>query len=172
MLRVAHRKDPYATAALIDAALKNSSKSSCTKVHSGFSLFFALPQLRSLWTVFQKSYRSQYFLIINFQRGRWNLLRKKLMKQKLMEPLAIPPGRQNTATKWLVIITVALFGAITLPFAAYGETPMELLIVTPTRMPQSLDKTIVDTTVLTEQDIRNRARPMCRPCCVRWQVSK
>jgi vitamin B12 transporter len=159
MLRVAHRKDPYATAALIDAALKNSSKSSCTKVHSGFSLFFALPQLRSLCIGLSEIIHSQYFLIINFQRGRWNLLRKKLMKQKLMEPLAIPPGRQNTATKWLVIITVALFGAITLPFAAYGETPMELLIVTPTRMPQSLDKTIVDTTVLTEQDIRKSGAP-------------
>ncbi|TAN76288.1 MAG: hypothetical protein EPN14_08110 [Gallionella sp.] len=34
--------------ALADAALKNGSKSSCTKVHSGFSPFFALPQLRSL----------------------------------------------------------------------------------------------------------------------------
>ena len=31
------------------------------------------------------------------------------------------------------LITVALFGAITLPFAAYAETPMELVIVTPTR---------------------------------------
>jgi vitamin B12 transporter len=57
------------------------------------------------------------------------------------------------------LITVALFGAIALPFAAYAETPMELLIVTPTRMPQSLDKTIPDTTVLNEQDIQNSGAP-------------
>src|SRR5450631_2031308 len=57
------------------------------------------------------------------------------------------------------IITIALFGAIALPFAAYAETPMELLIVTPTRMPQSLDKTIPDTTVLNEQDIQNSGAP-------------
>src|SRR5450759_4790878 len=57
------------------------------------------------------------------------------------------------------IITVALFGAIALPFAAYAETPMELLIVTPTRMPQSLDKTIADTTVLNEQDIQKSGAP-------------
>jgi hypothetical protein len=72
MLRVAHRKDRrtatgettshltklanYANKvigyALVDAALKNSSKSGVakrqTKAHPGFSLFFALPQLRSL----------------------------------------------------------------------------------------------------------------------------
>jgi vitamin B12 transporter len=57
------------------------------------------------------------------------------------------------------LITVALFGAIALPFAAYAETPMELLIVTPTRMPQSLDKTIPDTTVLNEQDIQKSGTP-------------
>jgi vitamin B12 transporter len=57
------------------------------------------------------------------------------------------------------LITVALFGAIALPFAAYAETPMELLIVTPTRMPQSLDKTIPDTTVLNEQDIQKSGAP-------------
>jgi hypothetical protein len=47
MLRVAHRKDQRTTAALADAVLKNVSKSSCAKAHSGFSSFFALPQLRS-----------------------------------------------------------------------------------------------------------------------------
>jgi vitamin B12 transporter len=57
------------------------------------------------------------------------------------------------------LITVALFGAIALPFSAYAETPMELLIVTPTRMPQSLDKTIADTTVLNEQDIQKSGAP-------------
>jgi vitamin B12 transporter len=48
---------------------------------------------------------------------------------------------------------VALFGAIALPLAASAETPMEILIVTPTRMPNALDKTIADTTVLDEQTI-------------------
>ena len=53
------------------------------------------------------------------------------------------------------LLTVALFGAIAFPFTAYADTPMELLIVTPTRMPQALDTTIADTTVLDEQDIQN-----------------
>lgn len=53
------------------------------------------------------------------------------------------------------LITIALFGALSLPFFANAETPMELVIVTPTRMSQSLDKTIADTTVLDDQDIRN-----------------
>ena len=57
------------------------------------------------------------------------------------------------------LITVALIGAIIFPFVAHAETPMELMIVTPTRMPQSLDKTIADTTVLTEQDIRKSGAP-------------
>jgi iron complex outermembrane receptor protein len=74
-----------------------------------------------------------------------------------MEPLAIPPGRQNTATKWLVIITVALFGAITLPFAAYGETPMELVIVTPTRFLAAPETSTVDVTVITAGDIEKSA---------------
>ncbi len=52
------------------------------------------------------------------------------------------------------IYAVALFGAISFSIAAQAETQMELVIVTPTRMPQSLDKTIADTTVLDEQDIR------------------
>ena len=52
------------------------------------------------------------------------------------------------------LIKFALFSAIAFPFSAHAETPMELVIVTPTRMPQSLDKTIADTTVLTEQEIR------------------
>ena len=53
------------------------------------------------------------------------------------------------------LTTIALFCAIALPLAAYAETPMELVIITPTRMPQSLDKTIADTAVLDEQAIRN-----------------
>lgn len=54
---------------------------------------------------------------------------------------------------------IALFSAISLPFAAYADTPMNLLIVTPTRMSQPLDQTIADTTVLTEQDIRKSGAP-------------
>ncbi|MFA6920315.1 MAG: TonB-dependent receptor [Gallionella sp.] len=51
------------------------------------------------------------------------------------------------------IITLALFGAITLP--AYAEiSSLNEIVVTATRMPQRLDKTIADTTVLNEQDIR------------------
>lgn len=57
------------------------------------------------------------------------------------------------------LISVALSGAIAFPFAAYADTPMELTIVTPTRMPQPLDKTIPDTTVLNEQDIQQSGAP-------------
>lgn len=53
------------------------------------------------------------------------------------------------------LITVALFGAIALPIAAYAETPsLDEVVITATRMPQSLNKTIADTTVLNEQAIR------------------
>lgn len=53
------------------------------------------------------------------------------------------------------LIMVALFGAITLPVAAHAETTsLGEIVVTATRMPQSLNKTIADTTVLNEQDIR------------------
>lgn len=73
-----------------------------------------------------------------------------------------------------LLISSALIAALSLPFAVHAEalhsqsaqsakdadinrwlSPMELTIVTPTRMPQQLDKTIADTTVLTEQDIRD-----------------
>lgn len=58
------------------------------------------------------------------------------------------------------IITLALFGAITLPIAAYAETTsLDEIVVTATRMPQALDKSIADTTVLNEQDIRNSGAP-------------
>src|ERR1022692_1410557 len=69
-----------------------------------------------------------------FQRGRLEFTREISMKQK--------------------IIMIALFGAISISFSAYADTPMELEIVTPTRMPQPQDKTIADTTVLTAQDIQ------------------
>ena len=58
------------------------------------------------------------------------------------------------------LITIALFGAITLPIAAYAETPdPEEVVVTATRLPQALNKTIADTTVLDEQQIRNSGAP-------------
>lgn len=52
-------------------------------------------------------------------------------------------------------IRAALFGALSLSFGAYADQPLDMLIVTPTRMPQTLGTTIADTTVLNEQDIRN-----------------
>ena len=58
-----------------------------------------------------------------------------------------------------MLIPVALFGAISLPFIASAETPMEMVIVTPARMPQMLDKTISDTTVLDAKDIQNSGAP-------------
>ncbi len=58
------------------------------------------------------------------------------------------------------IITLALFGATALPIAAFADTPdMEEIVVTATRMTQALNKSIADTTVLTEQDIRNSGAP-------------
>jgi vitamin B12 transporter len=53
------------------------------------------------------------------------------------------------------VIIVALFGAITLPQVVFADTPvMDEIVVTATRMPQALDKSIADTTVLNEQDIQ------------------
>ncbi|NNM78951.1 MAG: TonB-dependent receptor [Gallionella sp.] len=58
------------------------------------------------------------------------------------------------------LITLALFGAITLPIAVYADTPdSEEVVVTATRLPQALNKTIADTTVLNEQEIRNSGAP-------------
>lgn len=75
------------------------------------------------------------------------------MQQKLTKPLATPLSQQKTPTKWLVIITPALFGAIATP--AFAETSsMNEIVVTATRMPQQLDKTIADTTVLSAEDIK------------------
>ena len=82
------------------------------------------------------------------------------MKQKLMKLLAIPLGRQKTATKCLVIITIALSGAIAFPLAVYAETPsLGEIVVTASRMPQMLDQTIAHTTVLNEQEIRTSGAP-------------
>ncbi|HEU0234245.1 MAG TPA: TonB-dependent receptor [Gallionella sp.] len=58
------------------------------------------------------------------------------------------------------LITVALFGAIALPIAAYAETSsLDEVVITATRMPQSLNKAIADTTVLNEQAIRQSGAP-------------
>jgi vitamin B12 transporter len=57
--------------------------------------------------------------------------------------------------KQKLLITGTLFSALAFSLAAYADAPMELVIETPARMPQTLDKTIADTTVLDEQDIRN-----------------
>ena len=54
----------------------------------------------------------------------------------------------------VALFSGALFSVIAFSVTAYAETPLELEIVTPTRMTQPLDKTIADTTVLTEPEIR------------------
>jgi len=54
-----------------------------------------------------------------------------------------------------LLIAAALFCALSSPFAANADTPMELMIVTPARMTQTLKSTITDTTVLDEQAIRD-----------------
>jgi len=58
------------------------------------------------------------------------------------------------------LLTVALFGAITLPIAAFAETAsLDEVVVTATRMHHSLNTTIADTTVLNEQEIRKSGAP-------------
>ena len=53
------------------------------------------------------------------------------------------------------VLYVALFGAIAFPFAAYAETAsLDEVVVTATRMPQSIKQIIADTTVLNETVIR------------------
>jgi len=55
------------------------------------------------------------------------------------------------------MILVALSGAIALPFAAYADTPMELVIVTPTRFSAAPESSTVDVTVITASDIEKSA---------------
>lgn len=55
------------------------------------------------------------------------------------------------------LFTFALFGAMTLSFSAHADTPMELLIVTPTRFNALPESTMVDTTVITADDIEKSA---------------
>ena len=69
-------------------------------------------------------------------------------------------SRRLSASKWLVIITAELFGATMLPAAAHADTSDSgEIVVTATRLPQLLNQTIADTTVLNEQEIRNSGAP-------------
>lgn len=56
-----------------------------------------------------------------------------------------------------ILITVALSGAIAFPFSTHAETPMELVIVTPTRFVAAPGSTTVDVTVITASDIEKSA---------------
>lgn len=51
------------------------------------------------------------------------------------------------------IITFALFGAIAIPNSSYAAS-LDEIVVTASRMPQALDKTLADTSVINEQDIK------------------
>ncbi len=54
------------------------------------------------------------------------------------------------------LITIALLSATALPITVFAETSnLDEIVITATRMPQALHKTIADTTVLSEQEIRD-----------------
>ena len=73
--------------------------------------------------------------LLTFQRGRLELTREIIMKQKL--------------------IIIALSGAIAFPLAAYAETPsLGEIVVTASRMPQPLGQSLAHTTVIGQQEIR------------------
>jgi len=55
--------------------------------------------------------------------------------------------------KQKLLITGALLGVLSLPYAVYADTPMELLIVTPTRFADVSGSSTVDVTVITASDI-------------------
>ncbi|MGA7593601.1 MAG: TonB-dependent receptor [Gallionella sp.] len=55
------------------------------------------------------------------------------------------------------LIAGALFGALLLPCAAYPDTPMQMLIVTPTRFQEASDGATVDVTVITADEIEKSA---------------
>ncbi len=57
------------------------------------------------------------------------------------------------------LIAAALLGVALSPFPAYAEDPMEISIVTPTRLAQSPDKTIADSTVIGADEIRKSQAP-------------
>ena len=77
-------------------------------------------------------------VFIMFQRGRLELTQENQMKQKQL--------------------FAALLCAVT-PFAYAETTSLDEVVVTAARMPQALNKTISDTTVLNEQEIRNSGAP-------------
>ncbi len=55
------------------------------------------------------------------------------------------------------LAAIALFGAISFSYAAYADTPMQLLIVTPTRFSAAPDNAAVDISVITASDIEKSA---------------
>ena len=89
--------------------------------------------------LFRLSVTSAVFpVFILFQRGRLELTRENKMKQKQL--------------------FAALLCAVT-PFAHAEISSLDEVVVTATRMPLALSKTIADTTVLNEQEIRNSGAP-------------
>jgi vitamin B12 transporter len=89
--------------------------------------------------LFRFSVDSAIFSIFTmFQRGRLEFIQENQMKQKLL--------------------FTSLLCALT-PFAHAETTSLDEIVVTATRMPQALNKTIADTTVLDEQEIRNSGAP-------------
>lgn len=59
--------------------------------------------------------------------------------------------------KQKLLIAGALLGALSFSCAAYADTPMQLLIVTPTRFPDVLGSAAVDVTVITASEIEKSA---------------
>jgi len=83
---------------------------------------------------FQFRFLSGISFFITLQRGRLEITRENQMKQKLF--------------------FASLFCASAA--IAHAETPnLDEVVITATRLPQALNKTLADTTVLNEQDIRN-----------------
>lgn len=52
-----------------------------------------------------------------------------------------------------MLMLIALFGAIAIPNSSYAAS-LDEIVVTASRMPQALDKTLADTSVINEQDIK------------------
>jgi vitamin B12 transporter len=79
--------------------------------------------------------------LLMFQRGRLELFfRKTQMNQKL--------------------ISIALFGVISLPLAVHAETAnLDEVVVTAARLPQVLNKTLADVSVISETEIRASNAP-------------
>jgi vitamin B12 transporter len=78
--------------------------------------------------------------LLMFQRGRLELFRKTQMNQRL--------------------ISIAFFGVISLPLAVHAETlDLDEVVVTATRLPQALNKTLADVSVMSEAEIHASAAP-------------